>query len=51
MNINKSIRISLLSLLALAMSSCGGNSNKESLAEKADGSIEEYENSEVNAIE
>ena len=51
MNINKSIRISLLSLLALAMSSCGGNSNKESLAEKADGNIEEYENSEVNAIE
>ena len=36
MNINKSIRISLLSLLALAMSSCGGNSNKESLAERSE---------------
>lgn len=50
MKTNKLI-LSVAALAVLAMTSCGGGSKGGNLAEGASGDIEEYESSDVNAIE
>lgn len=48
---NKKKYLSVAALAVLAMTSCGGGSKGGNLAEGASGDMEEYESSDVNAIE